>query len=637
MATKFFVSCKGVFQGGGCRGVALAGAYDAAHKQGVRFSEVAGTSAGSIIAALIGAGASPEEILDLTKRLDYLSFLAEPQEMSFQKSMATWLTGLLAERKLPRSKQYFSLGGMYSSKIIENWLNGVLSKLLPGAAGTVTFGDLPLPTYVVAGNLRDKSPKIWSTTTTPNESVALAVRASCSIPIFFQPVQIGEMLFVDGGILANLPLFVFYDSSQQRRSSNEKILAFALGSVKRDDRPRDSFEYILKLANLTVEGATNIQKSLQSNVSVIEIDTKGILATDFAKMNAEASNVLLEEGRVATEKFFANEHLYTAGISNATESVWDEHQAFNVIVEQADSARKQVIIADTSTNWFWELFPTVLGWRKRGIEVICFTPQPTVANALRENQRIAVLNGMGAKVIHDNTLQFSGVIIDGKELNDSFALVNIDGNNGYLPRARVYRGREHDLAIKSIFTSLEPKLGSVEKEFSPSIARCDIDQIQQLLRTGVSQYQSPKVRISFEDVPVEAILLLSRYVRNFRLRQLPFLCEALHSEGIELYHPAVLRLAEGLHSIITPPVFELVGENYVAIEGNTRCYLAYQNHKPVIKGFVVRGVTHELPGRPVALKNVRIATTKMEPSERMAGFNHSLFRSIERATHPLGE
>jgi predicted acylesterase/phospholipase RssA len=55
--TRFFRTCVGVFQGGGCRGAALAGAYQEAVARGVTFAEVAGTSAGSIVAALIGAGA----------------------------------------------------------------------------------------------------------------------------------------------------------------------------------------------------------------------------------------------------------------------------------------------------------------------------------------------------------------------------------------------------------------------------------------------------------------------------------------------------------------------------------------------------------------------------------------------------
>ena len=57
-----FTTCKGVFQGGGCRGFAYVGAYKAAVDAGVIFTEVCGTSAGSIFAAFIAAGATPEQM-----------------------------------------------------------------------------------------------------------------------------------------------------------------------------------------------------------------------------------------------------------------------------------------------------------------------------------------------------------------------------------------------------------------------------------------------------------------------------------------------------------------------------------------------------------------------------------------------
>ena len=48
-----FINSKGVFQGGGCKAVAFIGAYEAALENGVCFTEFAGTSAGSIFAALM--------------------------------------------------------------------------------------------------------------------------------------------------------------------------------------------------------------------------------------------------------------------------------------------------------------------------------------------------------------------------------------------------------------------------------------------------------------------------------------------------------------------------------------------------------------------------------------------------------
>src|SRR3954447_21500018 len=76
--TSFFKSCLGVFQGGGCRAAAFVGAYEEAIKSGVSFTEVAGTSAGAIVASLIGAGASPDDLKDAISRLDFNSFAGEP-------------------------------------------------------------------------------------------------------------------------------------------------------------------------------------------------------------------------------------------------------------------------------------------------------------------------------------------------------------------------------------------------------------------------------------------------------------------------------------------------------------------------------------------------------------------------------
>ena len=66
--TDYFNNCIGVFQGGGCKAIAYIGAYKKAHELGIMFSEVAGTSAGSIIAAMIAIGCSPQRLEDIVKK-----------------------------------------------------------------------------------------------------------------------------------------------------------------------------------------------------------------------------------------------------------------------------------------------------------------------------------------------------------------------------------------------------------------------------------------------------------------------------------------------------------------------------------------------------------------------------------------
>lgn len=112
----------------------------------------------------------------------------------------------------------------------------------------VKFADLKIPLYVVATELGSNEPKVWSFKTTPQESVAYAVRCSCSIPGFFQPV---DNKYVDGGIISNLPAYVFPTYSTDTGNSSalgfERTLCF---SFKREvGDPTSSKELDLEVAN----------------------------------------------------------------------------------------------------------------------------------------------------------------------------------------------------------------------------------------------------------------------------------------------------------------------------------------------------------------------------------------------------
>ena len=75
--TKYFDNCKAVFQGGGCKAIAYIGAYEYAYSRGVFFTELAGTSAGAIIAAFIAAGATPDQLIDLVKKTNFTDFVTK--------------------------------------------------------------------------------------------------------------------------------------------------------------------------------------------------------------------------------------------------------------------------------------------------------------------------------------------------------------------------------------------------------------------------------------------------------------------------------------------------------------------------------------------------------------------------------
>lgn len=71
----FIVLINGVFEGGGVKGISLAGAVKGAEDHGVEFNRVGGTSSGSIVAALLAAGYQAEEMKSIIENTPFASLL----------------------------------------------------------------------------------------------------------------------------------------------------------------------------------------------------------------------------------------------------------------------------------------------------------------------------------------------------------------------------------------------------------------------------------------------------------------------------------------------------------------------------------------------------------------------------------
>src|SRR5262245_45630481 len=104
MATFF----DGVFEGGGAKGAAFVGALDAMEKHTLWFQRVAGTSAGSIVAALVAAGyrvdsGGGETIKDLLAKTPFEKFKDAPSEKDFSEEVirSSYLYDVFKEVNLP--------------------------------------------------------------------------------------------------------------------------------------------------------------------------------------------------------------------------------------------------------------------------------------------------------------------------------------------------------------------------------------------------------------------------------------------------------------------------------------------------------------------------------------------------------
>jgi NTE family protein len=196
-----------VFEGGGVKGIGLAGAYRELSDHGYQPACVAGTSAGSIMAALVAAGYTGAELEDIVlHKMDFTKF----EDGTFLNHFGA--VGDIA--------QFFSSRGMHSGKYFLGWIRDLLA-----AKGKTKFGDLrdrnatdPKRTYalrVIASDLSARSMLVLPQDaeqlgTAPDElEIAEAIRMSMSIPIFFEPVSLNGHQIVDGGLLSNFPIWLF--------------------------------------------------------------------------------------------------------------------------------------------------------------------------------------------------------------------------------------------------------------------------------------------------------------------------------------------------------------------------------------------------------------------------------------------
>lgn len=204
-----------VLEGGGVKGIALAGAITVLMERGYEFNRIAGTSAGSIVGALVAAGFSRDELVSAVRSIDYRKF----------RDRHPW--DHLAVGKL---FQLATEQGIYQGRYLTTWLAEQLA-----TRGVHTFADLRCadgqPPFaesdrayrlvvnvsdITAGCLRQLP---WDyrqhyQRDPAAQPVVDAVRGSMSIPFFYQPAVITdgdglEHWIVDGGMLSNFPISLF--------------------------------------------------------------------------------------------------------------------------------------------------------------------------------------------------------------------------------------------------------------------------------------------------------------------------------------------------------------------------------------------------------------------------------------------
>ena len=152
---------------GGARGLAHIGAIEELEAQGYHISAIAGCSMGALIGGVYAAG-KLEEFRDWMKTIDRKKML---ELTDFSLSLNHLVKG---------------------SRIIE-----AIMEFVPD----MPIEDLPIPYCAVATDLKAGREVVFD-----KGSLFEAIRASISLPSFYEPVQRDDMILIDGGVINPIPL-----------------------------------------------------------------------------------------------------------------------------------------------------------------------------------------------------------------------------------------------------------------------------------------------------------------------------------------------------------------------------------------------------------------------------------------------
>lgn len=294
-----------VFEGGGVKGIGLVGAVSVVEEAGFQFVNLAGTSAGAIVAALLAAGYSAAELKALLLGLDFQTL--EDPTMEQRIPLVGPLISEIVTLGLYKGDTFLAL--------MRQWL---------AAKNMYTFKDLLIPgekddryrfkLRVVATDLNRRQmlvlpQDIQEYGMVPEDlEIALAVRMSMSIPLFFAPVKLNGSQIVDGGLVSNFPVDLFDTPGRPAWPT------FGFKLVLSGDQPVGSIaehsiagplSEIIAMFYTAMEAHDAYHLASAKYVRTIAIETAGIGTTDF-NLSMQQKEALYRSGEQAARAFLAS-------------------------------------------------------------------------------------------------------------------------------------------------------------------------------------------------------------------------------------------------------------------------------------------------------------------------------------------
>ncbi|MGD8778070.1 MAG: patatin-like phospholipase family protein [Ignavibacteria bacterium] len=269
--------------GGGALGFAHIGVLRIIDSLQIPIDYIAGTSMGAITGGLYAAGYSGIELDSIVNIIDW--------EQVFSDQPSRGLLPYIEKKFTGRYQVELDLKG-FTPTIPKGVISGqnVMMQLLHYAHAYEkldNFNKLPIPFNCVAADLISGNEVILK-----NGSLVRAIRASMSIPSIFNPVEIGDSLLVDGGVINNYPVDVV------KNMGADIIIGLRL---KFPEYKKEEYDNLFNIIDRVMDIPR--KEKLEENISMtdiyIEEDIKGFSLADFDK---DKIKLIIERGIKAAYK-----------------------------------------------------------------------------------------------------------------------------------------------------------------------------------------------------------------------------------------------------------------------------------------------------------------------------------------------
>ncbi len=322
-----------VLEGGGVRGLAYAGVFSVLEEKNIlpQIENVGGSSAGAIAGMMVSIGYSAKEIDSLMIELPIQKF-----------NDGKW--GIVGKYK--RFKNDF---GIYKGEAFEKWLQQLVAYKTGNPL--LTFDQLHQmhlnnsfykDFYCTGTNLSKQQLEVFSYFNTPTMPLALAVRISGGVPLYFEPVALDNRLqkikkndstsfvnyYVDGGMLCNYPICMFdtcEDNSINPLNCNKiKFNTQTIGIKLERPQQIDSLnnnsvripgydinkfsEYLSAFSNLLMETLNRKYPGLENERGRTIYVSQGNISSRVKKTKQQDKLLLYNNGVSAANYFFSKQN-----------------------------------------------------------------------------------------------------------------------------------------------------------------------------------------------------------------------------------------------------------------------------------------------------------------------------------------